>query len=163
VCPASAAVAQEPHENPRSTGIRLQYGKFRFLDVGDLTGKPLFALACPRNLVGPVDVYLVAHHGGADAAEPATFAAFRPRVAIVNNSATKGGAPELLASLRRALAVDAWQLHHSDAAGSGNVADERIANIDQSTAHWIKLSAGADGSFSVVNGRTGVPKRYAAR
>ena len=51
-CAASAAEAQERYENPRSTGIRLEFGKFRFLDIGDLSGPPLFALACPRSLVG---------------------------------------------------------------------------------------------------------------
>src|SRR6478609_7781437 len=39
-CAATAPAAQEPHENPRSTGVRLQFGQFRFLDVGDLTGPP---------------------------------------------------------------------------------------------------------------------------
>ena len=106
MCTESALSPQEPNENPRSTGIRLQFGKFRFLDLGDLTGKPLFDLACPKDLIGPVDVYLVAHHGGADAADPATLAAFRPRVAIVNNGATKGGAPEMFASLRRSQGLE---------------------------------------------------------
>ena len=27
-------------------------------------------------------------------------------------------------------------------------------------AHWIKLAAGADGSFSITNSRTGLTKRY---
>src|SRR5438105_10139400 len=35
-CGPSAPEAQEPHENPRSTGILLQLDRFRFLDVGDL-------------------------------------------------------------------------------------------------------------------------------
>jgi competence protein ComEC len=165
-CAASARDAQERYENPRSTGIRVQFGKFRFLDVGDLSGQPLFALACPRNLVGPVDVYLVAHHGGADAADPATLAAFKPRVAILNNGVTKGGAPEVFASLRQAQGQgleDVWQLHRSENPGAENFADERIANIDDRTAHWIKLSANDDGSFRVMNGRTGVVTSYRVR
>ena len=163
-CAATAPAAQEPHENPRSTGVRLQFGQFRFLDVGDLTGPPLYGLACPGNLVGPVDVYLVAHHGGVDAADPALFAAFRPRVSIVNNGAVKGGAPELLETLRTSPnAGDAYQLHRSENAGARNVADDRIANLDTSTAHWIKVSAKPDGSFTVVNGRTGAVKSYAPR
>jgi beta-lactamase superfamily II metal-dependent hydrolase len=162
-CAAAASPAQEPHENPRSTGLVLQYGKFRFLDVGDLSGPPLFALACPASLVGAVDVYLVAHHGGVDAADPATFAAFQPRAAIVNNGATKGGAPETLATLHDLAAkTDTWQLHKSQNAGARNVADERIANVDETTAHWIKVSANEDGSFRVINGRTGKAKIYRA-
>ncbi len=155
---------QEPNENPRSTGVRLQFGKFRFLDLGDLTGAPLFALACPNNLVGPIDVYLVAHHGGADAADPATFAAFRPRVAIVDNGPLKGGAPALLSALRSVAGLeDSWQLHRSLQPGAQDVAEDLIGNLDETSSHWIKVSAKEDGSFVVTNGRTGMTKRYAAR
>jgi beta-lactamase superfamily II metal-dependent hydrolase len=160
-CGPQAPPAQEPTENPRSTGFRLQFGRFRFLDLGDLTGEPLFALACPRDLVGPVDVYLVAHHGGVDTADPATFAAFKPRIAVVNNGATKGGAPELFAALHKVPALeDVWQLHRSANDGAQNFADDRIANLDETTAHWIKLRASEDGSFVVTNGRTGQSKNY---
>jgi competence protein ComEC len=163
-CGRAAMPAQERNENPRSTGLRLQLGKFRFLDVGDLTGAPLFALACPNDLVGPIDLYLVAHHGGPDAADPATFAAFRPRVAVVNNGAVKGGAPELLAALRQVSGLDdSWQLHRSTLPGAQNAPDDRIANLTDSTSAWIKASAREDGSFTVTNGRTGVTKTYAAR
>jgi len=58
---------------------------------------------------------------------------------------------------------DVWQLHWSEAAGGENFAAERIANLDESTAHWIKLSANEDGSFRVLNGRTGEWKSYSAR
>jgi len=160
-CAAKAPDAQEGKENPRSTGIVLRYGSFRFLDVGDLSGPPLFALACPKSLIGAVDVYLVAHHGGADAADQATFAAFQPRAAIVNNGVTKGGAPETFATLQNLSAkTDTWQLHTSKNPGAANFADERIANLDETTAHWIKVSANRDGSFEIVNGRTGATKTY---
>ena len=163
-CAPTAPPAQEVNENPRSTGFRLQFGRFRFLDLGDLSGAPLFALACPASLIGPVDVYLVAHHGGSDAADAATFAAFAPRVAVVNNGANKGGAPEIFRALRQAAGVeDVWQLHRSRNEGSQNYADERIANLDETTAHWIKVSAKKDGSFTVTNGRTGTSKSYPAR
>src|SRR5204863_3292383 len=136
--------------------------RFRFLDLGDLTGQPLFDLVCPRDRVGVVDVYLVAHHGGADAADPATLSRFRPRVAIVNNGATKGGAPEMFASLRQARS-DVWQLHRSEVSGAQNAGEERIANLDERTAHSIKISARSDGSFTVTNGRTGDVVVYARR
>jgi competence protein ComEC len=159
-CSPSEVPAQEIYENPRSTGFVLSFGKFRFLDVGDLTGKPLFSLVCPNDLVGPVDVYLVAHHGGPDAADPATFAAFKPRVAILNNGTTKGGAAETFAELHRLSTVDTWQLHSSKNPQAVNFSDGRIANLDETTSHWIKVSANADGSFRVTNGRTGASKSY---
>ncbi len=163
-CAPAASEAQEKIENPGSTGVLLRFGRFRFLDVGDLSGAPLFNLVCPKNLIGTADVYLVAHHGGVDAADPATLSAIAPRVAIVNNGAAKGGAPELLAALHKAPGLeDAWQLHRSSASGAQNFANDRIANIDESGAHWIKVSAKADGSFSVTNGRTGATKDYPRR
>ncbi len=162
-CGTPGPAAQEAYENPRSTGILIQFGQFRFLDVGDLSGPPLFALACPENIIGPVDVYLVAHHGGTDAADPATFDAFKPRVAIVNNGATKGGGPETLALLRRIQGLDTFQLHRSVNSGAQNAPDDRLANLDEQTAHWIKLEAHTDGSFEITNGRTGATTRYSSR
>jgi beta-lactamase superfamily II metal-dependent hydrolase len=160
-CDHPAPPPGEAIENPRSTGVVVTFSKFRFLDVGDLTGQPLFNLACPKSLIGPVDAYLVAHHGGADASDPATFVAFKPRVAIMNNGLKKGGAQVTYEALHHMPGLeDVWQLHRSQAAGDRNFPAERIANLDESTAHWIKLSANADGSFRVFNGRTGEWKNY---
>lgn len=163
-CDEIGIAAQEVYENPQSMGVLIQFGKFRFLDIGDLSGKPLRDLVCPRDVIGPVDVYLVAHHGGADAADPATLAGFRPRVAILNNGRTKGAAPATLTSLHAAREVeDVWQLHRTELAGAENFAEDRLANLDEQTAHWIKISASSDGSFRVTNGRTGVEVNYPAR
>jgi len=162
-CGKSAPAAQETLENPRSTGFIAHFGRFTFLDLGDLTGQPLFDLACPTNLLGPVSVYLVAHHGGADAADPATFAAFKPRVAIMNNGLTKGGARETYETLHHVSGLeDVWQIHRSESAGDQNFTDDHIANLDENTAFWIKLTAAEDGSFTVVNPRTGQSKSYPA-
>jgi len=163
-CRAQANPPGDVHENPRSTGVIIRYGKFRFLDVGDLSGEPLFNLACPRDLIGPVDAYLVAHHGGPDVADPATFAAFKPRVAIMNNGLKKGGALVTYEALHHVSGLeDAWQLHISAAAGDSNFAAKYVANLDESTSHWIKLVAKSDGSFRVFNQRTGEWKNYGSR
>jgi len=163
-CRQSAIPAGDTFENPRSTGVVIRFGKFRFLDLGDLTGQPLFDLACPKDLVGPVDAYLVAHHGGPDAYDPATFAAFRPRVAIMNNGLRKGGALVTYQTLHHTAGLeDVWQVHASAAAGADNFAPSNIANPDESTSYWIKLVAKSDGSFRVFNQRTGEWKSYAAR
>ena len=63
-CEPSPRPPGEAVENPRSTGIVLEYGQFRFVDLGDLSGGPLYALFCPNNLLGRASVYLVPHHGG---------------------------------------------------------------------------------------------------
>jgi competence protein ComEC len=161
-CRPSAPKGLAPNENFRSTGVVVRYGKFRFLDVGDLSGQPLFDLVCPVDRIGRVDAYLVAHHGNADAADPATLAAFRPRVAILNNGKNKGGFPQMFESLRHSRNVgDVWQLHWSQAAGSANYGPGFIANLDERAAYWIRLRAREDGSFTVLNGRTGITKQYA--
>lgn len=160
-CHSTAIPAQEKAENPRSTGFRLDFDQFRFADLGDLSGDPLWALFCPADLLGPLDVYLVPHHGGPDAANPATFGKIQPRSVILNNGATKGGVMETFAALHNMSPnPDVWQLHRSVNPGSLNFAEERIANLDESTSYWIKVTAKADGSFQVTNARTGSTKSY---
>lgn len=159
-CDRPVLAAVDAYENPRSTGVLIQFGKFRFLDLGDLSGQPLSDLVCPDDRIGPVDVYLVPHHGGADVADPATLTAFQPSVAILNNGAMKGGEVPIFGFLRAATVQDVWQLHRSEVEGAENFADENIANFDEQTAHWIKLTAHRDGSFRIQNGRTGLTKDY---
>ncbi len=158
---------QEPDgtENFRSLGVRIQFGAFRFLDLGDLMGNTLASTVCPRNLLGEADAYLVPHHGDYDANVPAVLAAVKPRVAIMNNGATKGGDPASFATLHRQPELeDVWQLHASNRQGAANSPDQFIANVDDGqTSHWIKLTATSNGDFTIVNGRTGFTKTYAER
>ena len=168
--PSCGSYEQRPfasRENPRSIGIHLRYGRFRFLDLGDLVGPNLLSLVCPNNLIGAVDAYLVTHHGNADTNAEPVLDALRPRVAIVNNGAYKGGSPPTWASLRRHTEIEGvWQLHKSLIDGSENFPDTFIANPDfgpRDRGAWIKLSASDDGSFAVSNGRTGWTQRYEAR
>ena len=159
-CTPQAPDPAEPIENPRSTGFHLRFGTFRFIDLGDLTGRPLFTLFCQKNLLGPVDAYLVPHHGGDDVSNPAYAAALQPRAAIVNNGETKGGGAKTLAMLRQAGRLDVWQLHRSTNRGVENVADARIANLDTTTGFALKLSASDDGAFTITNQRTGETRAY---
>jgi len=151
-------------ENFRSIGIRLQFGAFRFVGLGDLSGNKLAGLACPLNLLGEASAYLVAHHGNYDSNVPALLTALRPQVAIMNNGAFKGGAPDSLATLLAQPDMDLWQLHASLNPRSRNAPDAFIANVDEgTTAYWIKLTAKEDGSFEVVNDRTGFVRKYGPR
>jgi beta-lactamase superfamily II metal-dependent hydrolase len=162
---ACATLEDQPEdgtENFRSIGIRLRFGGFRFVDLGDLSGNTLGSLVCPTNPLGTTSVYLVPHHGNFDSNVPAVIAALRPRVAIMNNGVTKGGAPEAFATLRRQAGLeDLWQLHESKHQHAENSGDSFIANVDDGqTGYWIKLTANDDGSFTVVNGRNGFSKTY---
>jgi competence protein ComEC len=75
-------------------------------------------LVCPNNLVGTVDVYLTTHHG-MDMSGPATIVhALKPRVAIMNNGATKGGAVPAWQVVHNSPGLqDLWQLHYAVAGG----------------------------------------------
>lgn len=158
-CVGDGIPAQEKFENPFSNGLKITYGAFRFLNVGDLSGPNLFALGCPANLVGEAEVYLAAHHGGNDAADPSLYAALKPLVTVFNNGVRKGAQPETLAVVKK-MGGDGWQIHKTSNANAENNPDDRIANLDESTAHWLKISAKADGSFTVTNPRTGATKSY---
>ncbi|HVH26033.1 MAG TPA: MBL fold metallo-hydrolase [Vicinamibacterales bacterium] len=148
-------------ENVRSIGLRLQMGAFRFVALGDLSGNTLGKLVCPTNLLGRVSAYLVAHHGNYDSNVPAMLTALQPQVAILNNSAVKGGAPDSLRTLGSRPDMDLWQLHASHHPDAKNAADDFIANVDEGeTAYWIKLTAEADGRFELMNRRTGFRKNY---
>lgn len=161
---ACAAREDQPNddtENHRSLGVWLRFGRFSFVDLGDLSNNKLAELVCPRNLLGKASVYLIAHHANLDSNIPAVLAAIHPRVAIMNNGVTKGGAPESFATLRRQPGLDLWQLHESRNQGAQNAGQAFIANVDDGvTAYWLRLAAREDGSFTITNGRTGVAKNY---
>jgi competence protein ComEC len=153
--------AEDGTENFRSIGMRLQFGAFRFVDLGDLSGNTLGQLVCPLNLLGEASVYLVAHHGNYDSNVPAVLTALHPRASIMNNGPTKGGAPDSFKTLLAQPAMDLWQLHESRNLGAQNAPDAFIANVDDGiTAYWIKLTAKDDGGFEVLNSRTGFLKKY---
>jgi competence protein ComEC len=154
-------------ENPRSIGVRLRFGAFRFLDVGDLVASKMADLVCPSNLIGEVDAYLITHHANSDASLPAVFEATRPRVAIANNGPWKGATPQTMTALHELRnPTDVWQLHRTINYGAENFAEGFIANLGFEAADgasWIKLSAHENGAFSITNGRTGWTKHYPAR
>ena len=164
--PNSACATLENHvddgtENHRSIGIRLQFGAFRFVALGDLSGNTLGRLVCPINRLGQASVYLIPHHGNYDSNVPAVLAALRPQVAIMNNGPTKGGAPESFKTLLAQPGTALWQLHESRNKGAQNAPDAFIANVDDgTTAYWLKLTAREDGSFDLFNHRTGFLETY---
>ena len=153
---------EETGENTQSAGVLVQFGKFRFLDLGDLTSDKELALLCPENRVGKVDLYLTTHHG---AESTKAIYALAPRVAIMNNGARKGGDPAGWKVVKGSPGLeDMWQLHFAIAGGKeANVPDPLIANVDeQCEGKYLKVSAAADGSFTVYNSRNKYSKSYAS-
>jgi beta-lactamase superfamily II metal-dependent hydrolase len=155
----------DPSENARSVGLAIAHGEFRLLDLSDLTWNKEGDLVCPNNVLGTFDVYVTTHHG-IDQSGPAVLVhAIRPRVAVMNNGARKGGSRQAWRIIRDVPGLqDLWQLHFAaDAGPDFNSPEPFLANIDESTAHGLKISAQADGAFTVTNARNGHTKRYPLR
>ena len=148
-------------ENAQSVGTVISVGKFRMVDFGDLTWNHEHGLACPRNLIGPVDLYLTTHHGQNISGLPMLVYALHPRAAVMNNGAKKGGASDTFEILHKAPGLgNLWQLHYAVDAKDLNSPEQFIANPDETTAHYIKVTAQPDGSFTVTNSRNGYHKEY---
>jgi competence protein ComEC len=170
--PNPACAGLEPRtenrgENPRSIGIRLRFGAFKFLDLGDLVSSKLGDLICPSNVLGKVDAYLITHHANSDPNLTLFLESVHPRVGIANNGPWKGATAQTLNALHESTIMeDVWQLHRTINYGAENFSDGFIANLGFEAgdkASWLKLSASDDGTFSVTNGRTGWTKHYPAR
>lgn len=150
-------------ENSRSVGTLITFGKFRFLDMGDLSEKQELELACPNNMIGTVDLYLVTHHGAVGSNAKAMVWGLAPRVAVMENGVDKGDDPATWQIIHDSPGLeDLWQLHLS-ATGElpRNVAGRFIANLNsKSEGNYIKVSADRDGSFTVFNSRTKETKSY---
>jgi competence protein ComEC len=164
LCSGFTEKEPDPTENAQSTGSRIVYGKFRAVDLGDLTWNKEKDLMCPGNKVGPVEVYVVSHHGMNISGSPALVHALQPKVAIMDNGETKGGTVEAWDTIHASPGIlDIWQSHLSAAGGQAHNTDEKmIANIgsDPDAGHYLKLTAQADGHFEMTNPRTGYTKKY---
>ncbi|HXJ93171.1 MAG TPA: MBL fold metallo-hydrolase [Terriglobia bacterium] len=167
-CAAVKLRETDPSENAQSVGTLITFGKFRMIDLGDLTWNKEYELVCPNNKIGTVDVYLSTHHGLNESGGPEIVHVLHPRVAIMNNGATKGGSTEAWQAMHSSSGIEnLWQLHYAVAGGDANNSPQQfIANPEadpkQDRGYWIELSAESDGSFSVTNSRTGETKKYPA-
>ena len=165
-CPAEPAAAADNTENARSIGVLITYGQFRFLDLGDLTKKKELELACPNNMLGTVDLFLVTHHGADLSNSKALDWALHPRVAVIDNGPRKGSSPAAWQIVHDSPGLeDLWQLHYAaESDRDHNVDPERIANVKENCeGKYLKVTATADGTFTLTNSRTGEQKTYAKK
>jgi competence protein ComEC len=177
-------------ENAESVGSVVTFGKFRIVHLGDLTWNKEFALMCPVNRIGAVDVFVVSHHGLPLSDSPQLVHALHPRVAIMNDGPRKGGVPATMKTLFTSPGLeDLWQIHFSLLGGQeytvpglfiANTYDDPMVSmpidplpppppgspgtpVHNGKAYWIKVSAQADGTFTVTNQRNAFTKTYHAR
>jgi beta-lactamase superfamily II metal-dependent hydrolase len=157
---------EDTSENARSAGSIIVFGRLRIADLGDLTWNKEGELVCPVNKLGGVDIFIVSHHGLNLSNSPALVAALQPRVAIMDNGATKGAESRAWSTIHEQEGLeDLWQLHFAVAnAKDQNAAPNFIANpnpgMTPDDAYYLKLTAGPDGRFEVTNQRNGFTKKY---
>lgn len=149
-------------ENHYSVGTLITFGKLKILDLGDLTSDQEKELMCPNNRLGHVDIYIASHHGLFRSGSAALVHAIAPRIAIVDNGATKGGSPSALDIIKTSPGIAGiWQLHFSEEAAEHNAPPENIANPQgPNDGNYLKLTAGPDGSFEMFNSRTKKTQQY---
>ncbi len=162
-CGAEPKAAVDDTENARSVGVLITYGDFKFLDLGDLTKKKELEIACPNNMIGTVDLFLVTHHGTDLSNTKAMDWAIHPRVAIIDNGPRKGASPAAWQIVHDSPGLeDLWQLHYAEESDrEHNVDPDHIANVKENCeGKGIKVVAQSDGTFTVTNERTGMEKTY---
>lgn len=155
-------------ENNESVGILLRFGKFKFLDLGDLPWNYEKALVCPQNLIGTVDLYQTTHHGLDRSGLPQLVWSVKPRVAIMNNGPRKGGPPSTFDILRKSPGLeDIWQGHLALGTPKEiNTNEQMIANFEPTAeckGNLLKVSVAPNGKYTVTNARNGFSKEYSAR
>jgi competence protein ComEC len=162
-------------------GTVLRDGKFRFVYLGDLTWNHANDLFCPANMIGPVDAYLVTHHGqsmtdklgpyyfGLSCCSAAEVNGLHPRATILSMGAQghKEATPAAIQLLREMPGLDLWQTEFITEGGEQgfNGKEQFIANMGEKSEQvpYIKLVADGDGSFSVTNSRNRFSKQYPVR
>jgi competence protein ComEC len=189
LCAAFKPQDVDTTENAQSVGSVVTFGRFKAVHLGDLTWNKEFDLMCPINRIGTADVFFVTHHGQPVSNAEVVVHGLQSRVAIMNNGTRKGGQPPAMRIIHAAPRLeDLWQVHFSTLSGQeytvpglfiANLVDDQPAAmpiaavpapppgpgappapVHNGPAYWIKVSAQADGSFTVTNARTGFSKTY---
>ena len=150
-------------DNARSVVLRFGLGQFHFLDCGDLTWNVEKQLVCPRNLVGPIDLYQVTHHGLDISNHPTLVRTIAPTVTVMNNGPRKGGSAATVALLKSIPSIRAaYQLHKNAATGPDENTDpDLIVNDDPEGGQFLRVTVEPDGSrYTVRIGADGSPRAF---
>jgi beta-lactamase superfamily II metal-dependent hydrolase len=172
--PNPACADFKPHgvepdpDNDQSVGFVLKFGKFRFIDMGDLTWNYEQKLVCPANLIGTVDLFQTSHHGLERSNSPQFVWAIQPKVAVMNNGPRKGGPASVFEILRKSPGLeDIWQGHLAlGTPKEVNTGEQMIANLGTSaecTGNWLKASVDPKGKYTLTNPRNGFSKAYESK
>lgn len=151
-------------ENARSLGVVLTFGQARIAAFGDLTWNMEQKLVCPKDKVGPVDLFIVTHHGSNFSNSPAMVHALQPRVAIMDNGAKKGADVETYETVSKAPRLKRlWQLHLAERSDAQhNVPEAYIANPSAvgDEHNSLEITVTKRAVITVTNDRTHVSETY---
>jgi len=186
-CAQTEKRAEDDGEDEQSIGLLLSFGKFRYVSLGDLAWARIYALFCPRNLVGEAEVWHVTHHGTLFAKSPeyseffwrrsscldAEMLGLHPVAGILSATDKAGvwGTNAALKVIRKLLpGMDLWETQYVYPGTTENVNDPNnynspeqfIADLDDKNEQlqYIKLQASQDGSYVITNSRNGYSKKY---
>jgi len=159
--------AEDTSDNANSIAILLTFGRFRFFDGGDLTWNVENRLACPKDIIGAVDVFQVDHHGVDSSNNPVLARALKARVAIIDNGPRKGAESQTFATLKSDPELQAiYQLHRNlRATDKENTMAGYIANEEEACqGNFIKLSIAPNaGSYTVTIPAKQISRRFRTR
>ena len=162
-CESEPKPPADATENSKSLGTFMTYGKFKLLDLGDLTKDKELELVCPKNLIGPVDLFIVSHHGWNQSNTKSLVSAIQPKAAIMNNGAHKGASTDAWQIVHDVAGDRLWQLHYAVEGGPDHNVDEKyIANPDEKNdaGNYLKVEAHKDGTFTISNPRNNHAVNY---
>jgi hypothetical protein len=164
LCADFVPMKDETSDDAYSVGTVAAYGRFRIINLGDLSWNQEYGLVCPTNRIGRMSVLLATQHGDEETGSAAFVYALAPKAVITSNGPKKSVVGPLVRTVRAApRPMDLWQLHQSYLGEQLNAAEPFIANVGETDAgHWLRVSARADGSFTLTNGRTGETRSYPA-
>ncbi len=161
------APVKDESDNMRSLALHLRYGKFDFLNCGDLTWNIEHKLACPQNRVGKVDLWQVTHHGAPQSGNPALVEAIEPRCAIICNGPRKGGDPRTFATLKKTRSLEGiFQLHRNvTSTPMDNAKTTHIANPEEKCrGEFLRMTLDPSGErYSVAVGGQMPTQTFAVR
>ena len=169
-CPNHKPKPEDKGDNARSVGLKITYGEFNYLCLGDLTWNIEHALACPTNRVGEIDLFQVTHHGLPSSNNPVLVKALNPTVAVFENGTRKGAHPEVFRTLRSCSGLQAiYQVHRKlDSSPADQAPLSHIANLtgpgQADPGEYIKASVAPDGnSFTITVTSKGRPRTFTCR